>query len=144
MNKEEKNAIEYLKIRLYGNEGCKYIDVAQEDLRIFINLVDRKEKEIEGWKKYCEEIEKEQTEKSNKNCELEFDVEKLQKENEELKEYNMTYKRILGLADNRIYRKKYLEERRKEQPNLLYPDSDEIYQRYYELKEENEHLHRYK
>lgn len=67
---------------------------------------------------------------------------KLQKENEELKEYNMTYKRILGLADNRIYRKKYLEERRKEQPNLLYPDSDEIYQRYYELKEENEHLHR--
>ena len=71
----------------------------------------------------------------NKNKEL-------QKENEELKEYNMTYKRILGLADNRIYRKKYLEERRKEQPNLLYPDSDEIYRRYYELKEENEHLHR--
>ena len=69
-------------------------------------------------------------------------IEKLQKENEELKEYNMTYKRILGLADNRIYRKKYLEERRKEQPNLLYPDSDEIYQRYYELKEGNEHLHR--
>ena len=67
---------------------------------------------------------------------------KLEKENEELKEYNMTYKRILGLADNRIYRKKYLEERRKEQPNLLYPDSDEIYRRYYELKEENEHLHR--
>ena len=67
-------------------------------------------------------------------------IEKLQKENEELKEYNMTYKRILGLADNRIYRKKYLEERRKEQPNLLYPDSDEIYQRYYELKQENEKL----
>ena len=67
---------------------------------------------------------------------------KLQKENEELKEYNMTYKRILGLAVNRIYRKKYLEERRKEQPNLLYPDSDEIYRRYYELKEENEELYR--
>ena len=65
---------------------------------------------------------------------------KLQKENEELKEYNMTYKRILGLADNRIYRKKYLEERRKEELNLLYPDSDEIYQRYYELKQENEKL----
>lgn len=67
-------------------------------------------------------------------------IEKLQKENEELKEYNMTYKKILGLADNRIYRKKYLEERRKEQPNLLYPGSDEIYQRYYELKQENEKL----
>ena len=83
MNEEEKNAIEYLKTRLYGNEGCKYIDVAQEDLRIFINLVDRKEKDIEGWKKHCEEIEEEQTEMSNKNCELEFEVEKLQKENEE-------------------------------------------------------------
>ena len=86
MNEEEKNAIEYLKTRLYGNEGCKYIDVAQEDLRIFINLVDRKEKDIEGWKKHCEEIEEEQTEMSNKNCELEFEIEKLQKENEELKE----------------------------------------------------------
>lgn len=84
MNEEEKEAIEYLKTRLYGNEGCKYIDVAQEDLRIFINLVDRKEKDVEGWKKYCEEIEKKQTEMSNKNCELEFEVEKLQKEKEKL------------------------------------------------------------
>ncbi len=42
-------------------------------------------KDIEGWKKYCEEIEEEQTEMSNKNCELEFEIEKLQKENEELK-----------------------------------------------------------
>ena len=93
MNEEEKNAIEYLKTRLYGNEGCKYIDVAQEDLRTFINLVDRKEKGIEGWKKYCEEIEEEQTEMSNKNCELEFEVEKLQKENEELKIKNNAIKR---------------------------------------------------
>lgn len=45
MNEEEKNAIEYLKARLYGNEDCKYIDVAQEDLRIFINLVDCLQKE---------------------------------------------------------------------------------------------------
>ena len=69
-----------------------------------------------------------------------LDYKRVLKENEELKEYNITYERILGLADNRIYRKKYLEERRKEQPNLLYPDSDEIYQRYYELKQENEKL----
>ena len=69
-----------------------------------------------------------------------LDYKRVLKENEELKEDNMTYKRILDLADNRIYRKKYLEERRKEQPNLLYPDSDEIYQRYYELKQENEKL----
>ena len=48
MNEEEKKAIEYLKIRLYGNEGCKYIDIAQEDLRIFINLIDRLQELLEG------------------------------------------------------------------------------------------------
>ena len=68
------------------------------------------------------------------------DYKRVLKENESLKVYNMEYKRILDLADDRIYRKKYLEERRKEQPNLLYPDSDEIYQRYCELKQENEEL----
>lgn len=94
MNEEEKEAIEYLKTRLHGNEGCKYIDVFQEDLRIFINLVDRKENDIEGWKKYCEEIQEEQTEMSNKNCKLEFDVEKLQKENEELKEIYRSEKKM--------------------------------------------------
>lgn len=54
MNKEEKKAVEYLKIRLYGNEGCKYIDVAQEDLRIFINLIDRLQKENECYKEQIE------------------------------------------------------------------------------------------
>lgn len=101
MNEEEKNAVEYLKTRLYGNEGCKYIDVAQEDLRTFINLVDRKEKDIEGWKKYCEEIEEEQTEMSNKNCELEFEVEKLQKENEELKNQEATARKVNELLVQR-------------------------------------------
>ena len=94
MTKEQKEAIEYLKTRLYGNEDCKYIDVAQEDLRIFINLIDRKEKDIEGWKKYCEEIEEENIEMNNKNCELEFKVEKLQKENENLKSENSRLKVI--------------------------------------------------
>ena len=47
MNEEEKEAIKYLKSRLYGNEGCKYIDVAQEDLKIFINLIDSLQKENE-------------------------------------------------------------------------------------------------
>lgn len=109
MNEEEKKAIEYLKTRLYGNEGCKYIDVAQEDLRIFINLVDRKEKDIEGWKKYCEEIEEERIEMSNKNCELEFEVEKLQKENEELrKKLNEENKRCMMLEiEKQDYFEKY-------------------------------------
>lgn len=80
MNEEEKEAIEYLKVRLYGNEGCKYIDVAQEDLRIFLKLVTRKEKELENWKKYCDEQEENITEKSNKICDLEFEIENQQLE----------------------------------------------------------------
>lgn len=64
-------------------------------------------------------------------------ITKLQKENEELISDNLEYQRIQDVFDKRTYRKKYLEERRKETPNLLYPDADEIYKRYYELKEEN-------
>lgn len=60
----------------------------------------------------------------------------LRRKNEELEADNLEYQRIQDLSDKRTYRKKYLEERRKEEPNLLYPDSDEIYQRYYELKEQ--------
>nr|DAQ61956.1 MAG TPA: hypothetical protein [Caudoviricetes sp.] len=56
MTKEQKEAIEYLKIRLYGNEGCKCIDVAQEDLRIFINLVDCLQKENEELKNDYENL----------------------------------------------------------------------------------------
>ena len=51
ISKKQKEAIEYLKTRLYGNEGCKYIDVSQEDLRIFINLIDRLQKENEELKR---------------------------------------------------------------------------------------------
>lgn len=48
----------------------------------------------------------------------------------------LEYERILDIYDQREYRKRYLEERRKEQPNLLYPDADEIYKRYYEQQEQ--------
>lgn len=71
---------------------------------------------------------------------LVYYIEKLQKENEELILDNLEYQRMQDIFDKRTYRKKYLEERRKEELNLLYPDSDEIYQRYYELKQENEKL----
>ena len=63
-------------------------------------------------------------------------IEKLQKENEELKSDNLEKARVLETFDNRKYRKRYLKERRKEEPNLLYPDGDEIYKRYYELKKQ--------
>lgn len=36
MNEEDKQTIKYIKSRLYGNEGCDYIDVAQEDLKSFV------------------------------------------------------------------------------------------------------------
>lgn len=58
-------------------------------------------KDIEGWKKYCEEIREEQTEMSNKNCELEFKVEKLQKENEKLKNQEATQRKINELLVQR-------------------------------------------
>lgn len=70
------------------------------------------------------------------------ELERLQKENKKLILDNLEYRRIQNIFDERTYRKKYLEERRKEEPNLLYPDADEIYKRYYELKRENEKLKR--
>lgn len=36
MNEKEKGTIEYIKSRLYGNEGCDYIDVSQEVLKKFV------------------------------------------------------------------------------------------------------------
>ena len=64
----------------------------------------------------------------------------LEEENKELISYNLDYQRTLDIFDKRTYRKKYLEERRKEEPNLLYPDADEIYKRYYKLREENKEI----
>lgn len=43
-------------------------------------------KEIKSWKKYSDEQEENSIEKNNIICNLEFQIEKLQKENEELKE----------------------------------------------------------
>ena len=60
----------------------------------------------------------------------------IQKQQKVLEEYE----RIFDVFNERKYRKKYLEERRKEEPNLLYPDTDEIYQKYYEEKEKNNNL----
>ena len=64
------------------------------------------------------------------------ELDRLQKENEKLISDNLEYQRIQDIFDKRTYRKKYLEERRKETPNLLYPDGDEIYKRYYEQKKQ--------
>lgn len=47
------------------------------------------------YRKIPVEIEEEKTEMNNKNCELEFEVEKLQKENEELKNNKSIVEKIL-------------------------------------------------
>lgn len=50
---------------------------------------------------------------------------------EEIKEWEY----IQDIQNKREYRKRYLEERRKEDPTLLYPDYDEIYKRFFEQRD---------
>ena len=104
LSEEEKQAIEYAKslIELFDSGvPLNYLEQENDNLKLFLNL-----------------------------------IEKLKKENEELKSDNLEKERLLEIFDNRKYRKRYLKERRKEEPNLLYPDGDEIYKRYYELKKQ--------
>jgi len=110
------------------------IDIIEYNMKIIRSVMNNFEDKL------CENMQI-RVDEVNKSIEhILSDYKRVLKENEELKEYNIDYKRILDLADNRTYRKKYLEERRKEQPNLLYPDGDEIYQRYYELQKEIKNL----
>ena len=59
---------------------------------------------------------------------------------EKQKEDIEDYEKILDIYDERKYRRQYLEEERAKRKNLLYPDSDEIYQKYFEQKTEIERL----
>lgn len=67
-------------------------------------------------------------------------IEQLENKLREQEENIEDYERILDIFDKREYRKKYLEERRKEEKGLLYPDADEIYKKYYELKDDKQKL----
>lgn len=82
------------------------------------------EKEIEEYKKDSKKIYAKYF--NARKC-----IDKL---NIELEENN----KALDIFDERKYRKRYLEEEREKRPNLLYPDADEIYQRYFEQREELE------
>ena len=53
----------------------------------------------------------------------------------ELKEDLKEYKQIGIMQFERPYAKRYLEEKKKEIPNLLYPDSETIYKEYYSLRD---------
>ena len=48
---------------------------------------------------------------------------------------NKEYEDMLEIFDNRTYRKLYLQEERKKRKGLLYPDADEIYQKYFDQRE---------
>lgn len=126
---------EDLKAKL---EYKQYGDLDNTEFEKYINdIVETKTKELKEQLEEEQELNKIIKEtRINKILGNNIEVKKLREENEELKADNLEYQRIQDLSDKRTYRKKYLEERRKEEPNLLYPDSDEIYQRYYELKEQ--------
>ena len=97
----------------YGLPYSEYLDLENSfdnilsDYKRVLKENELLRKDIESWKKYCEEIEEEQTKISNKNCELEFEVEKLQKENEDLKA-KLEYKEY-GDLDNTEF-EKYINE----------------------------------
>ena len=55
---------------------------------------------------------------------------------EEQKEKIIYCNDLLNRIEGRKYYKKYIKERRKKEPDLLYPDFDEIYEIYYKQKEE--------
>lgn len=72
--------------------------------------------------------------------EMYFYIKELQQENKQLKEELSDWEIIFDAFSQRPYAHRYLEEKRKDNPNLLAPDSEEIYKDYYELKEKCEYL----
>lgn len=110
MNEEEKKAIELLENIKDNSWTTKYIMSSDsKNAEIVLNLIEKLQKDIEGWKSYSEELEETNTEISNKKYELEFEVEKLQKEIEELKE-NKTglEEEIQEQAKNLIQNEEYI------------------------------------
>ena len=61
MNEKEKGTIKYIKSRLYGNEGCDYIDVSQEVLKNFVPgiVIENIEKDYIPVKDKIEELQEE-------------------------------------------------------------------------------------
>ena len=105
----------------------------EEDIKNLKEIVDLCEEEIKNNDENTTAILDITDLKSLKN--ILNELERLQNENQE-------YERIIDIWDEREYRKKYLEEERAKRPKLLYPDADEIYKKYYELKTENENITR--
>ena len=67
-------------------------------------------------------------------------ITRLKRENKELKQEVKEWVRLNQMQNEREYRSKFLKEFQAEHGELAYPDYDEIYKRYDELKEENKNL----
>lgn len=65
-------------------------------------------------------------------------VEILLKKNKEQEQELEHYKQIGIMHYKRPYAKRYIEEKKKDNPSLMYPDSEEIYKDYYELREQRD------
>lgn len=129
MNEEEKQAIfeiEKLTAEIYTYMDMEKTRFYRSKYKIILDLIEKQQKEIE---KRLKEIDSLYKMMSAKDDEI-----------EELKEDNNALEMMIDTANEREYRKKYIEERRKEQPNLYCPDFDEIYERYYKQKAEIEQM----
>lgn len=162
VNLEYKESIyqkcNYSHYKAIENILSSYKKLEKENIRLRYQDIPYLEGEIKGYKTRIEELKKEKEELACRCSDLDQEaqgylealagdntltkrnIKQLQEENKELRETVEEYEKTFDVFNERTYRKKYIEERRAEQPNLLFPDADEIYERYYELKEENEEL----
>lgn len=111
MSEEEKKAIESLRIKAtyIGDNysfGVQGIKDLRNELNIALNLIEKQNEKIE----------------------------QLKKQNEDLYEDNIVYHNIMMKQNRREYRSKFLKEFQEEYGINSYPDYDEIYKRYYNLK----------
>ena len=108
LSDKEKEAIEIIKyfkkMKWYSHPFDNGTEILSEEekqyIDIILNLIEKQQKDIESWKKYCDEQENDITLKNNKICDLEFKIEKQSKEIEELKavsEYREKIIKGLGL-----------------------------------------------
>ena len=76
---EEKKAIENIKDELHINIGIRYIEVKSEYLEIFFNLLEKRNKELEMYKRISEmnlkDGEEFKNEMCNHRCVLKSDLE---------------------------------------------------------------------
>lgn len=111
MSEEEKKAVESLRIKTtyIGDNysfGVQGIKNLRNELNIALNLIEKQDEKIE----------------------------QLKKQNEDLYEDNIVYHNIMMKQNRREFRSKFLKEFQEEYGINSYPDYDEIYKRYYNLK----------